>query len=428
LEKGTSAYNTDWNNVAPSIGAAWTIGADQGIWHKILGSHGDSVIRGGYNIAYQRGGMNDFTEVYGGNPGILIDATRNLTNGNLGDVPVLLRSADLGPPSNVPLERVYPMSVPTASSNIRTFDPNIKLPWAATGTIGWQRALAKNMAVEVRYIHTDSHDRWTLGDLGQRNYNEIDYAENGYLNEFRLAQANLAANIAAGKGNTFAYTGVAGTSPLPIFLAHYNGLSGAAVNDPSKYTGSRWTNSTVRGYMNAYNPNPYSVVTSSTNGLRYVADFVKNMQKAGLPVNFWVANPEVTGAYRDQRTDTSHNGVQFIFNRRMSQGLMLQANYTYGKGYQYYFYSLRKPYVERVQTYSNSSAASGNINHNLAVNWVYELPFGQGRKWGSNAGGVLNRIIGNWNFMGVARFASGRLLDFGNVRLVGFTEKDLQKM
>jgi hypothetical protein len=42
LEKGTSAYNTDWNNLAPSIGAAWTIGADQGIWHKILGSHGDS--------------------------------------------------------------------------------------------------------------------------------------------------------------------------------------------------------------------------------------------------------------------------------------------------------------------------------------------------------------------------------------------------
>ena len=42
------------------------------------------------------------------------------------------------------------------------------------------------------------------------NYNEVNIIENGFLNEFKLAQANLQANIAAGKGSTFAYTGAAG--------------------------------------------------------------------------------------------------------------------------------------------------------------------------------------------------------------------------
>ena len=90
LEEDSKAYNTDWSNLSPSIGAAWTIGADKGSCTRCFGAPGDSVIRGGYNMAYQRGGMSDFTEVFGSNPGISIDATRNDANGNLGTLPVLL--------------------------------------------------------------------------------------------------------------------------------------------------------------------------------------------------------------------------------------------------------------------------------------------------------------------------------------------------
>ena len=71
LEKGKRAYNTDWSNVAPSIGAAWTVGADEGFLHDAARrATGDSVLRAGYSIAYQRGGMSDFTGVYGSNPGV----------------------------------------------------------------------------------------------------------------------------------------------------------------------------------------------------------------------------------------------------------------------------------------------------------------------------------------------------------------------
>ena len=46
------------------------------------------------------------------------------------------------------------------------------------------------------------------------------------------------ANLAAGRGNTFAYTGAAGTAPLPIFQAYFAGtpLANAANQNPASYT------------------------------------------------------------------------------------------------------------------------------------------------------------------------------------------------
>ena len=50
-EKNMKAYNTDWNNFAPSIGAAWTTGADTGLLHTMFGSHGGH--RGARRVQYR---------------------------------------------------------------------------------------------------------------------------------------------------------------------------------------------------------------------------------------------------------------------------------------------------------------------------------------------------------------------------------------
>ena len=70
-----------------------------------------------------------------------------------------------------------------------------------------------------------------------------------------------------------------------------------------------------------------------------------------------------------------------------------------------------------VQDY-NEFDDSGNRNspHVFKMNWHYELPFGQGRRFGAGAGPVLDRIIGGWSLSLVSRIQSGRLVDFGNAR------------
>ena len=62
------------------------------------------------------------------------------------------------------------------------------------------------------------------------------------------------------------------------------------------------------------------------------------------------------------------------------------------------------------------------------TNAVYELPFGQGKPFGGNVGQWKQRLIGNWTVSTSSALQSGRMVDFGNVNMVGFTEKDLQGM
>src|SRR5262249_44667310 len=61
-----------------------------------------------------------------------------------------------------------------------------------------------------------------------------------------------------------------------------------------------------------------------------------------------------------------------------------------------------------VRTPSNASAP-----HNLNANFVYEFPFGKGKKWLSG-GKWLNALVGGWQIGGVYYKQSGRVYGLGN--------------
>src|SRR3954467_1550388 len=266
LTKDTNAYKADANNFAPTLGLTYRPKAEKGLFRSILGQDGDTVLRAAYTLAYSRGGMGDFTAIYGANPGITITANRTQGNNNLitdgQGLPLLLsQSGRLGAP---PLQEapVCPNSgiIP---DQINTSEPNLQVPYAQSYTAGWQRALNRSTALEVRYVGTRF-----LQSFVDYNFNEVNIKENGFVDEFRKAQANLQANIAAGRGNTFAYTGAAGTSPLPIFLGAYNAQPASQAGNTAAYSGTSWTNTTFLAFLAQYNPNPLGFAsTNTTNGL-----------------------------------------------------------------------------------------------------------------------------------------------------------------
>ncbi len=63
FSRGTQPYNIDWNNVAPSVGFAWTPTAKGGFLGRIMGADGDTVLRAGFTHAFSRQGMNQFSNV-----------------------------------------------------------------------------------------------------------------------------------------------------------------------------------------------------------------------------------------------------------------------------------------------------------------------------------------------------------------------------
>jgi hypothetical protein len=414
--EGTYAYNTDGNNLAPSIGAAWQIPGHTGAMGKILGAdEGDSVIRAGFGMAYNRPGMSDFTGVFGANRGILATLDRSSTLGNLGTLPLLLRNK---PTLQAAPAVTYPIA-PQQSDSLNAYDANLQLSYTQAYSVGWQRKVSNDSAIEVRYVGSRHRNDWETVNL-----NEIGITANGFLNEFKKAQANLQANMAGGKGQTFAYTGIPGTSPLPTFLAFYQGLAPANANDPTKYTSTQFSNSTNLGFLAQMNPNPYGFAsTNATSGLFGNSTFRQNGINAGLPANFFVANPDVTSAQLVTNFGgTNANSVQVEFRKRFTKGLAFNTSYTWSNAEYLQRYGYTQP-----GEYTTQTGTVGNVTHALKGNWLYELPFGRDKKWANNMNGVMDAILGGWEFDGVGRIQTGEMLDFGNVRLVGMTEDDLRK-
>jgi hypothetical protein len=426
---GTYAYNTDRNNLAPSGGVAWQLpGQDKGLLRLLLGSEeGDSVIRGGGAMAFQRPGMSDFTGAFGANQGIQVALNRDNANGNLGPLPLLLRNTSALTLPSAP-SVTYPQAPSTITNSVNLFDSNLQMPYTQSYTVGWQRKLGRDTAFELRYVGSRHRQDWETV-----NINEINIKSNGFVDEFRKAQANLQANIAAGRGNTFAFTGAPGTSPLPTFAAFFDRVSAGQASDPTKYASTQWTNATNLGFLAAMNPNPFGFASiNTTTGFIGNSTFRNNAVAAGIPANYFVANPDVIGSTANPANfsganlttnvgGTHANSVQIELRKRLSKGFQFGTSYTWANAWVLQRFGFQKP-LEDIQQVGQT----GNVQHAVKGNWLYELPFGKDQRWGANASGWKDALIGGWSIDGVARIQTGEQLDFGDVRLVGMTRNELQ--
>ena len=437
-EDNNPAYNTDWNNIAPSVGATWRPNVGDGFISKLLSS--DPVFRGGYSISFNQLGTDFFSTTYGANPGRTRSASRGTTTGTPplgadGGWPVLLRDTAKLYPSAFPVSPTYPFS-PATNETVRTHYPDFAVPSTHQYSFGIQRELGRSMALDIRYVGNTNTGGWTTWNMNNAAQWSMLAGENGFYDEYRKAQANLRANIAAGNGNTFAYTGAAGTSPLPIFQAYFAGtpLANAASNgNPASYTSANYRNSSwynnLAMYQNSGATNSALTAIAGTgtsglqNGLGTGTGLDANRIAAGLPANFFMPNPSVfqSNAQLDAAAgNTRYNALQIELRRRMSQGLLVAANYQYAFGRKtWQWTSLRDDTWHYVDS-------TGNPDQSFKLNWVYELPFGQGKKWGSGAGGFMNALIGGWEWDGVARVQSGLKFNYGGYRLVGMSEQEFQ--
>ena len=416
--QNTPLFNTDWNNFAPSVGVTWRPSARDGFLGKLIGSDEKTVIRAAYAKAYNRQGIGDFSGALNANSGAVINADRSQTNGNLGAVPVLFRNSSQLFTPTIPAAPAYPVTG-ALSNSVNVYDQNIQTPFTHSFTVGVQRELTRTMAMEVRYVGTRNRSGWVI-----YNYNESNIKENGFADEFRKAQANLQANVAAGRGNSFAYFGPnTGTSPLPIYLAFFSAVPAAQAGDTTKYSSANWTSTNFTNALAVYQPLPYVPAgTSATTGLAGDPTRQANSIAAGLPANFFRANPDLLGGANLTTDDRfgAYDALQIELHKRLSNSLQIAGNYVFANAYDSALYSLREA---RSQVLSVGD--TGGIRHAVKFNWVYELPFGDGKKW-ANSKGIWDQLFGGWGFDGAARIQSGEMLSYGNVRLVGMTDDDLQ--
>jgi hypothetical protein len=124
-----------------------------------------------------------------------------------------------------------------------------------------------------------------------------------------------------------------------------------------------------------------------------------------------------------------HSGT-IKFEKRYSSGFTLTTFYTRSKsidedsddsgagGVSYYNRRLEK------------AMSSYNVPNRWVTYSTYELPYGRGKRWGSNIGAVKDAIIGNWEISNIFSVSDGIPVDIthsgsGNVFLPGTLRPDM---
>lgn len=425
---GEKLFATDYKNFAPSVGFAWSPNRKSGLLGRVFGDPGQSVVRGGYSMAFVREGLANVVTTIQSNPGGFLTINRDTADGTLPLGTLFRDRAALAPPP-FPSTPSFPLEGDLFDAAFG-FDPNLKTGVVHSWTLGFQREIFKDTVVEARYVGTRGRDLWR-----RYNLNEVNMIENGFLNEFRLAQANLLANQNAGRGNNFRYFGAGtGTSPLPSMLGFFTGLPASAANDPASYLAPGGANFASAARVLNLNPNFAQPLAFANAIIGNPGLFAGNAAAAGLPANFFIVNPGKLGGASLTTNDvnTWYDALQFEVRRRFSGGLLLQANYTWSKSLSNFFASsqtvLSQPLTQRAENEAlEKYRAPQDLEHTFKVNWIYELPFGRGRMLFRDANGLTDRLIGGWEVHGTGRVQSGRPFALGNVQLVGMTVAELQE-
>jgi hypothetical protein len=431
-DTGKGLYYNDWNNFAPFFGFAWSPEFESGIGKFIFGDAGKSSIRGGYSISYLRDGFTVISNALGTgttNPGLIATSANTTPTGVLTGAGVPLPPVSFQIPVS---DRANNVANP--NNSLWAIDPKLATPYVQQWSFGYEREISRDTAFEIRYAANHAIKLYRAVD-----FNELNIFENGFLAEFNRAKSNLAINTANGVNNSFANLFPAqGTVPLPIFGAFFaTGVTAA----------NGFQNATFISNLNNNNVGGIASTLATSNIYRASRETAAN----GIPSNFFLANPNAFGA-RLLSNDSMSNfhSLQVELRRRLSAGLMFQADYTFSKALTNApdAQGNNQSTLENFRTFRDKRLdyrrSVDDQTHRFVVNALYDLPIGRGRRYLNSTNGFINQVIGGWTIGGIGVWStrppfyisSGRTSfngwpagsqDGGPAQLVGMTFEEFKK-
>src|SRR5262249_41222400 len=102
------------------------------------------------------------------------------------------------------------------------------------------------------------------------------------------------------------------------------------------------------------------------------------------------------------------SGSQFDVNYTLSQSRDTGSQVERGSAFGNFFNGGYSGFlVNSFDPQSNYGTSDFDLRHQFNANWLAELPFGRGRRWGNSATGPLHQLIGDWSIAGLVRWTSG---------------------
>jgi Carboxypeptidase regulatory-like domain len=128
--------------------------------------------------------------------------------------------------------------------------------------------------------------------------------------------------------------------------------------------------------------------------------------------------------YATNDGNSDYNGLELSLRRRMSKGLSYSLNYTLSHGLSDFVDNLTgTPLPQNSYNYATEMSNSVfDIRSRFIGNFLWELPFGQGKRYLSS-GNAASRWLGDWQFNGIITLQTGSpySVTAANDGLLGFT-------
>lgn len=416
---GKPMYNWDYHEFQPRFAFAWTPNGGDGMFGRILGHNGSSVIRGGFAIT---------NDNYGQALAVDFDLNNSLGFTSSSVIPVNTYSAT-DPTNLAPLFTGFNMDI-RSLPNI-TVPANLQFPLAADGGYGEQiqSSINSDLTAPINYVWNLTFER-QLPKQGVLTFSYI-----GRLARNLLAQQDVTAfnDVVDPVSHMDWYTAgtmlekqrqqgvpIANIAPIPFFENLFPTGANSLANLNNAYIGGGWDpawsntqafyawNSSISN-PGATSPTAYFTANDWTD-TEAITDQV--LAFSGFPTRFM--HPQYADlSVWSTVAHSSYNAFTVSFRQRLHD-LTMDFNYTLshsldnasglqGEGQ----YSTAGFIENPIRPDAFYGSSSFDVRHNINADAVWQLPFGRGEKFFGDSGKLAQAFVGGWQVSGIFRWNSG---------------------
>jgi hypothetical protein len=399
-------WTPEKGNFGPRIAVAYSPTPNSGFMKKLLGQ-GQTSIRAGYSLVYDHFGaaiVNNFdTEGSFGlsttlqtSAGVLKAGTAPRFTG-ISNVPQSLLPAApaIGFPG-IPVR-----SGPTSGAIYWSQDSAIKTPYAHVVDFSIAREIRNGSSLEVTYVGRFGHRLLEQEDVAMPT--NLSAAGTTYF-----AAAKQMSQLARQNGGNGA--DVSTVQPIAYWQTLFGALNGQDIGFGPGF-------SATQNIYQLYQENLYN----EANAL-YALDMPDTTTGAGINPNqaypsnrFFHDQFSALYAWRSIG-NSNYNALEVVYRQRFGLGLQADFNYTFSKSLD------ATSQAERLGSSGSTNNAQifntwipnqlygssdFDLRHQINTNYIWDLPFGRGKRFASSVGGLADELIGGWQTTGIVRWTSG---------------------